>query len=351
MDLSQAEAVMDLISARSERALAAAREVLRGALGRHLAHIVDGVLGSLATVEAYIDFPDEDLPPEDARRLHELVGGCLAAVDQLLATERTGALLRDGIRVVIVGEPNAGKSSLLNRIVGSDRAIVSPEPGTTRDFLEERINVGPHGFRIIDTAGLNAAAAGIERLGVDKTLERASEADLLVLVLDSTRPSPQLPQPVSSRIKITNTIVVFNKADLLGDGVVRAADAPAGIPSVTDPRSRATALPRCSPSCRAWRTGFRRPSGTNALRSTCGMPIFWVPRAPAWRMRFRKSRPADRLNFSQAISGVPWVPWVRFPARWTTSACSINYLRPSASGNDREGAPRRLRPGVPPVRR
>ena len=229
MDLSQAEAVMDVISARSDRALAAAQQVLRGALGRHLANLVDGLVGVLSTVEAHIDFPDEDLPGEDRSRLAAKVSAALRGAEQLLATERTGALLREGITTVILGEPNAGKSSLLNRIIGSDRAIVSAEPGTTRDFIEERVNVGPHGLRLVDTAGLNAHAAGIERLGIDKTLERAAGADLYLLVLDATRPTPPLPTEVQSCITVSNTIVVLNKADLLGDRGRPAAAAPPGF--------------------------------------------------------------------------------------------------------------------------
>jgi len=232
MDLSQAEAVMDLINARSERALAAARQVLRGALGRHLAELVDGILGALATVEAYIDFPDEDLPREDRIRLQERVSAVLGGAERLLATERTGTLLREGIRTVILGEPNAGKSSLLNRIVGSERAIVSPEPGTTRDFIEERVNVGAHGLRLIDTAGLNPDARGIERLGVEKTLDTAAGADLFLLVLDATRPAPPLPDALRGRITNVNTIVALNKADLLGDRNHPVAVPPPGFPAV-----------------------------------------------------------------------------------------------------------------------
>jgi tRNA modification GTPase len=233
MDLSQAEAVMDVISARSDRALAAAQQVLRGALGRHMARLVEGTVRALSTVEAHIDFPDEDLPPEDRILLEACVTDVLGGTQQLLATERTGALLREGIATVILGEPNAGKSSLLNRIVGSERAIVSPEPGTTRDFLEERVNAGPHGLRLVDTAGLNPAAAGIERLGIEKTLERAACADLHLLVLDSTRPTPSIPGAIRSRMTPSNTLIVLNKADLpAGQGGPAAAPYP-GFPTAT----------------------------------------------------------------------------------------------------------------------
>jgi tRNA modification GTPase len=232
MDLSQAEAVMDIINARSERSLAAAQQVLRGALGRHMAVLVDGLIGVLSTVEAYIDFPDEDLPPEDRQKLASKVERVLEGTRRLLATEKTGSLLRDGIATVIVGEPNAGKSSLLNRIVGSDRAIVSDIPGTTRDFIEERVTVGANALRLIDTAGLNPSATGIEALGIGKTLERVAASDLHILVLDATRPTPALPEEIRSRITSTNTIVVLNKADLLGAGSPPLAAPPPGLASV-----------------------------------------------------------------------------------------------------------------------
>jgi len=231
MDLSQAEAVMDLINARSERGLAAAQQVLRGALGRHLTALIDGLLSALATVEAYIDFPDEDLPPEDRRHLAAKVATVRLGTERLLATEQTGRLLREGIVTVILGETNAGKSSLLNRMVGRERALVSAEPGTTRDFIEERIGVGPHALRLVDTAGLNAGATGLERRGIEKTLERAAEADLYLVVLDATRPTPPLAPAVAARIIFSNTLFVLNKADLLGPAGSVAA-APAGFAAV-----------------------------------------------------------------------------------------------------------------------
>jgi len=214
IDLSQAEAVMDLIHARSERALTAANQQLRGSLGRHLAQLTDDLLCTLARIEAYIDFPDEDLPAEDRGIVRAAIDQLISGTKRLLATQHYGDLLRDGIKTVIIGEPNAGKSSLLNRLVGSERALVSPEPGTTRDFIEERLVIGPHCIRLIDTAGLNPSPAPIERLGIAKTLERAAEADLFLLVLDATRPHPAFPPEINERLSANNAVVILNKIDL-----------------------------------------------------------------------------------------------------------------------------------------
>ncbi len=215
MDLSQAEAVMDLIHARSERALTAANQQLRGALGRRMNALVESLLGVLARIEAYIDFPEEDLPAEDrgwiSRELERLAG----ETDRLLATSHYGELLRDGIKTVIVGAPNVGKSSLLNRLVGRDRALVSPEPGTTRDFIEERLIIGPYCLLVIDTAGLNESPAPLEKLGMEKTLERAEEADLFLVVCDATTPESPLPSELFDRLNVSNTLIVINKCDLV----------------------------------------------------------------------------------------------------------------------------------------
>jgi tRNA modification GTPase len=214
MDLSQAEAVMDLINARSERALAAANQQLRGALGRQMNELIARLIAVLAQIEAYIDFPDEDLPPEDHQAVRREVDALLAGTNRLLATSHYGTLLRDGIKTVIIGEPNAGKSSLLNRLVGRDRALVSSEPGTTRDYLEERLHLGGHWLRLIDTAGLNPLAAALEQRGIEKTLEQAAEADLFLWVIDASAPLPVLPTVLAQRLTSRNTIAVLNKADL-----------------------------------------------------------------------------------------------------------------------------------------
>jgi tRNA modification GTPase len=222
MDLSQAEAVMDLIHARGERALAVANQQLRGALGRHLAPLVDRLLGVLARLEAYIDFPEEDLPPEDRTQLLGTLERLQSDTSRLLATSHYGAMLRDGIKTVILGPTNAGKSSLLNRLVGHDRALVSPEPGTTRDFIEERIVIGPHAIRLIDTAGLNANPGMVERLGIEQTFGRASEADLVLLVMDATLPLPTLPPTLVPLLTPEKCLTIFNKLDLVGKTVLPA---------------------------------------------------------------------------------------------------------------------------------
>lgn len=228
LDLSQAEAVVDVIRAHSERALAAAQKQLRGALGRQMQELIDELLGFLAQIEAYIDFPDEDLPPQDRSTLRAGIQRLITAVGRLLATTHYGEILRDGLKTVILGEPNSGKSSLLNRLVGYERALVSAEPGTTRDYLEERIILGPHCIRLTDTAGLNTRPAPLEKLGMAKAFERAAAADLILLVLDATRPAPPLSPELSLLLTPQNALVIVNKTDLVPNRP--CPPAPASLP-------------------------------------------------------------------------------------------------------------------------
>jgi tRNA modification GTPase len=216
MDLSQAEAVMDLIHAQSDRALLAANHQLRGALGDRMKGLTDRLLGVIARVEAYIDFPEEDLPPEDTHWVADEIAHLIQETGRLLATSHYGEMLRGGIKTVIFGAPNAGKSSLLNRLVGRERALVSPEPGTTRDFLEERILLGVHSLRLIDTAGLNPSPSKIERLGMEKTMERLAEADLVLHVVDASGPEIVPSDDIERCLREVPTVHVLNKIDLVG---------------------------------------------------------------------------------------------------------------------------------------
>ena len=231
LGLSEAEAVADLIRARSDRALAAANQQLRGALGRRLQVLADQLLDLVARVEAQLDFPEEDLPPEDRTLLLDALQRLHADTARLLAGGHYAEILRDGLKTVILGPPNAGKSSLLNRLVGRERALVSPEPGTTRDYLEERITLGPHCIRLIDTAGLNTSPAPLERLGMAKALEHAAGADLILLILDATRPAPALPEFESlPGLTAENALLVVNKIDLVPSGPFPPG--PRGVPAV-----------------------------------------------------------------------------------------------------------------------
>ncbi len=215
MDLSQAEAVIDLIRARSDRALEAAGRQLRGELGARIHTLTDTLLQVLAEIEAYIDFPEEDLPGENADGPGARIRNLLTEIEHLAATAHYGTMLREGVGTIILGAPNAGKSSLLNRLAKRERAIVSDQPGTTRDFLEERLHLAGHCIRLLDTAGLRERGDTIERMGMQKTLQQADEADLFLVVLDATLPHPPLPDTLRNRLTPANTLVIHNKADLL----------------------------------------------------------------------------------------------------------------------------------------
>ncbi|WP_269539576.1 tRNA uridine-5-carboxymethylaminomethyl(34) synthesis GTPase MnmE [Cerasicoccus fimbriatus] len=214
LDLSQAEAVTDLISARSEQALQVAQRQLDGSIGRKMAELTDRLLGIIASVEAYIDFPEEDLPPEDQAGPAAELAALSRELSELIETSHYKTLLHEGIRTVIMGEPNAGKSSLLNALMGEDRAIVSAEPGTTRDFLTERVMIGSYGLQLVDTAGIRESDADIERQGIERTLKQVKDADFLLVVVDQAALPPHFPKVVEERLAQHRVLVVENKIDL-----------------------------------------------------------------------------------------------------------------------------------------
>lgn len=212
LDLSQAEGVMDVLSAQTSLALRAARAQLDGHLGRATTAARDELLATLAHLEAWIDFPDEDIDPETGGLLRARVSGVLETVNRLLATADQGKILREGVRTVIYGPPNAGKSSLLNRLSGYDRAIVSEIAGTTRDTIEETINFHGIPLRLVDTAGMRGEPGDvIEAEGISRTLRQIENAGLLLEVFDASQPRSEI--SVSNPEKIPK-ILILNKSDV-----------------------------------------------------------------------------------------------------------------------------------------
>ena len=214
LDLAQAEAVADLIHSRTELALAAANEQLAGKLSQRINKLRDDLMLTLAHVEAHIDFPDEDISPDTKEKLLQRLENGISFMDELLRTANEGQILRRGIRVAIVGRPNAGKSSLLNQLLGHDRAIVSHIPGTTRDTIEETANIRGLPVVFVDTAGLREAQDEIEREGVRRSRESLARAELILHVLDATEPLTSADEMYLSEFAGKKRILVRNKTDL-----------------------------------------------------------------------------------------------------------------------------------------
>ena len=214
MDLTQAEAVIDLIRAKTDLALRSATEQLEGRLGEKIRKIRDGLVSLLAHIEASIDFPEEGISPDEGEKLCARLGSVREEIAALLATADQGRILREGVRVVIYGATNAGKSSLLNRLLGYDRVIVSETHGTTRDTIEETANLDGLPIRLLDTAGLRASASELEQEGIVRTERSLQLADLRLHIADRNAPKPS---HFDERAGNSNEIVVLNKSDLPED--------------------------------------------------------------------------------------------------------------------------------------
>lgn len=214
LDLTQAEAVADLIHSRTDLALTAANEQLAGKLSARINQLRDDLMHTLAHIEAHIDFPEEDIAPDTRAALEGRMERGIIFMDELLRTANEGQILRNGIRAAIIGRPNAGKSSLLNQLLGHDRAIVSPIAGTTRDTIEETANVRGIPVVFIDTAGLREAKDEIESEGIRRSRESLARAEFILHVLDASEPLTKEDEMFLNEFTDKKRILVRNKIDL-----------------------------------------------------------------------------------------------------------------------------------------
>jgi len=213
-DLTVAEAVMDLITAENEGALRAALTVHSGRLFDEITAVRDVLLAAQAVFSAWIDFPDDEIPELTAEDFDQRLAGAQKALDHLIADYDNGRMLREGVSAVLCGRPNTGKSTLMNRLSGVARSIVSDTAGTTRDVVTQRVSLAGIPFNLADTAGLRETADGVERLGVDSARREMETADLLLVVFDGSEPLTVEETAFIETLPFDRTIAVINKADL-----------------------------------------------------------------------------------------------------------------------------------------
>ena len=214
MDLLQAEAVLDLVRAKSDRAAVAALEQLEGSLSSRFNEVYDQLLAAAADVEASLDFPDDELPQTNTREIITRLRNARGRMADLMTGWDEGHILRDGATVVISGKPNVGKSTLMNTLLGRDRSIVSPIPGTTRDTIEEGLVLDGFPVRMVDTAGLRETDCVVEKEGVRRAVMQMERADLHLHMLDASRPMDEQDQVQVDSLDPRRCIIVLNKVDL-----------------------------------------------------------------------------------------------------------------------------------------
>lgn len=214
MDLSEAEAVMDVVSARAEESLKAALDQLHGKLKERIVGIEDLLLDSLSAIDAAVDYPDE-VEEDVSLALPESLAKARREIDALIAEGRQGRVLREGIYVALVGRPNVGKSSLLNALIGTDRAIVTDLPGTTRDTLDEETSFFGVPVRLVDTAGIRESGDVVERIGIDRAKAALERADVAVLLLDGTQALTEEDEQLLALTEGRTRLILRSKGDLL----------------------------------------------------------------------------------------------------------------------------------------
>lgn len=214
IDLSQAEAVIDVINSKTELFHNSALNQLDGSISNKIKEYRNELLTLIAHIEAAIDYPEHDIEENTYNTIEIKTKELIGKINDLISTADTGKIIREGIKTVIVGKPNVGKSSLLNALLREQRAIVTDIPGTTRDILEENINLNGIALRIIDTAGIRETDDIIERLGVEKSKNFAKKADLILMLLDNSKSLSNEDISIFQLLKNRNYIVIINKTDL-----------------------------------------------------------------------------------------------------------------------------------------
>jgi len=214
IDLTQAEAVVDLIRSKTMMSLEIANQQLRGLLHDELCGMKQKLIDVLTLIEAHIDFPEEDLEPMSREFLRESLEALAKKTHDMVASYEEGRIFREGISCAIIGKANVGKSSLLNILLREDRAIVTPIPGTTRDAIEEVLNIREIPVRLVDTAGLRRTVDPIEMEGVRRTRQRVADSDLILLVLDGSQPLSHEDTEILCEVETRKKVIVVNKRDL-----------------------------------------------------------------------------------------------------------------------------------------
>ena len=214
IDLTQAEAVLSLIEATSDRARRVSLTQLSGGLSKRLKKIEDEILSAISWLEAIISFPDEDITPLDYKELLALIENAISSSETLLSSYEMGKILTHGVKTVIVGRPNVGKSSLLNALLAEDRAIVTPIAGTTRDSLRESVIINGVRFNLVDTAGIIDTEHPLDKMGVERSVKELSDADLILFVFDRSEEITEEDKKIVNFIKDKNMIIILNKSDL-----------------------------------------------------------------------------------------------------------------------------------------
>ncbi|GGX24258.1 tRNA modification GTPase MnmE [Pigmentiphaga litoralis] len=225
MDLAQAEAVADLIDASSEAAARSAAASMTGAFSEQVTGLADRIVHLRMLVEATLDFPEEEIEFLEKYQARSVLDAIASDLSHLLAQARQGAILREGLHVVLAGQPNVGKSSLLNALAGFEAAIVTPIAGTTRDKVVQQITIEGVPLHIVDTAGLRETTDTVEQIGIARTWAEIEQADVILHLLDATQPQPELDAAITSRLPArTPVLEIINKMDLVEGGNDGARD-------------------------------------------------------------------------------------------------------------------------------